>query len=370
MKIEPSNLDAFTTRLNSVTTAGLSSSAAAPHTLHELLALADPETRRLWDDLDLGYASSRGDPALRSVIAELYDGVGPDGILTFAGAQEAIFCTLATLLRPGDRVVGLTPCYEALAAVPLMLGAEVVEVPLTHDPGWRLDVDRLIDEIRPGTAVVVLNFPHNPTGADLPEAALERILGAVESAGARLFSDEVFRLLPRDGAEPPRPAADLSDRAISLDVMAKSFGLAGVRVGWLACKDPEVLARAQGAKGWTSICNGRPDEILALIGLRARDRILARNRGIIRENRAHVARFTEEHPDLLDWVPPEAGCTAFPSFKDARDAATFAEHLAPAAGVLMIPGRFFGNYPSHFRLGLGSRGLPAALDGLAESLSV
>ncbi len=361
MRIEPSRLDAFTARLNPVTTASLSSSAAEPHTLSELLALADPETRRRWDGLDLSYASSCGDPVLREAIAELYEGVGLDGILTFAGAQEAIFCTLASVLRPGDRVVGVTPCYEALAVVPRMLGAEVVEVPLTFAGSWRLDVDRMIGEIRPGTALVLLNFPHNPTGANLPERDLGRILTAVESAGALLFLDEVHRLLPHGDAAPNRPAADLSDRAISLDVMAKSFGLAGVRVGWLACRDREILAQAQGAKGWTSICNSRPDEILALIGLRARENILTRNRNIIRDNLAQVSSFAADQPDLLDWIPPEAGCTAFPRFKDGRDATRYAEHLAHSAALLLLPGPLFSGPPDHVRLGLGPRTLPAGL---------
>ena len=358
MKLVPSRLDAFTTRLNPRTSASLSSSAAEPHSLAELLALADPQARRLWDELDLGYASTRGDPDLRAAIAELYEDVPAEGILTFAGAQEGIFCTLAALLGPGDRVVGVTPCYEALAMVPRMLGAELVEVPLESTGGWCLDVDRLIAEIRPGTALVLLNFPHNPTGADLAEADLLRIVEAVETAGARLFSDEVFRLLPGGAAGPNRAAADLSGRAVSLDVMAKSFGLAGVRVGWLACRDPEVLAAAEGAKGWTSICNGRPDEILALIGLRARERILARNRRIIRENLAHVEAFVADHPELLDWSPPAAGCTAFPAFRDGRDAAAYAERLAMESRVLLIPGEFFGEYPAYFRLGLGRRGFP------------
>jgi aspartate/methionine/tyrosine aminotransferase len=361
LRLPPSRLDAFTTRLNPLTSDSLSSSAAEPHAMAELLAMADPEARRLWDGLDLSYASSRGDPVLRDAIAELYEDVPAEGIRTFAGAQEGLFCALAALLLPGDRVVGVTPCYEALSMVPRMLCAELVEVPLERRGRWHLDADRLIEEIRPGTALVILNFPHNPTGADLPEADLLRILAAVESAGARLFSDEVFRLLPGGVAGPNRAAADLSDRAISLDVMAKSFGLAGVRVGWLACRDPEVLAAAEGARGWTSICNGRPDEVLALIGLRARDRILERNRAIVRENLSRVQAFVAGHPALLDWIPPAAGCTAFPSFSDGRDASACAERLAVESGVLLIPGSFFGSCPTHFRLGLGRRSLPFAL---------
>lgn len=365
MKIEPSRLDAFTTRLNPITTASLSSSAAESHTLAELLAMADPESLRRYEDCGLTYTSSRGDPALREAIAGLYEGITADGILTFAGAQEGIFCALATLLRPGDRVVLVTPGYEALTMVPRMLGAEVVAVPLACDGARRLDVDRFIAEIRPGTALVILNFPHNPTGAGLAEDDLVRIVQAVERVGTRLFSDEVFRMLPGEGGIPGRAAADLSPLAISLDVMAKSFGLAGVRVGWLACRDPEVLAAAEGAKGWLSICNGRLDEVLALIGLRARDRILTRNRAIIRENVAQVSAFVAAHPDLLEWIPPQAGCTAFPRFRDGRDAAEFAEQLATESGTLLIPGGLFGAYPAHFRLGLGSRSLPSALQALA-----
>jgi aspartate/methionine/tyrosine aminotransferase len=358
VRLRPSRLDAFTSRLGPRTDSNLSASAAAEHSLEELLALADPEARTLWDRLSLGYASTRGDPLLRSAIASLYEEVTPEEILTFAGAQEGIFITLAALLEPGDRVVTVTPAYEALTEIPRMLGAEVVTVPLLQADRWRLDVDRLIAKIRPGTALVILNFPHNPTGAVLDPADLERILEAVERAGARLFSDEVHRLL--DPA-PARAAADRSPRAVSLDVMAKSFGLAGVRVGWIATRDRELIEKAMGLKGWTSICNGTPDEVLALIGIRARARILSGNLALVAENRRHFSEFITAHADLLEWVPPVAGCLAFPRFVDGRDAGDYAEALAEEARLLMIPGGLFGDYSAHFRLGLGSKGCGEAL---------
>jgi len=343
----------------------ISASSAEPMSMAELLALADPEAMRLWEGLGLDYASVLGLPALRDEIAGLYGSVGPDGILGFAGAQEGIFCLMRGLLSPRDHAVVVTPCYEGLLAVPKALGADVTEVRLRPEEGWRLDLDGLAEAVRPDTRLLVVNFPHNPTGSTLTRPEYERLLGIAAEHGVRVLADEVFRLLADD---PLPPAADLYERAVSLDVMSKAWGLGGVRFGWIATRDEAALAAARGVKGWTSICTGAPDEVLALIAIRATDRILARNRAILASNLDVADAFFAGNPDQVEWVRPRAGCLACPRFVN-REATAVAERLAREEATLMLPGPLFFGGESHFRLGLGKSGLGEGLSRLEAVLA-
>ncbi len=368
MPVPGSELGAFYARWNPVVSATLSASSTEALSLDELLALADAEAKRLWDRCELSYAWSRGHGALRAEIAALYDGVSPDGVVTFAGAQEAIYCALRGLLDAGDHVVVVTPCYDALLSIPRMIGAAVTEVSLVEEEGWQLSLERLDDAVRPDTRMIVINFPHNPTGAVLREGELAQIAAIAARSGAWLFSDEVFRQLDDRGLESAPTAASLYDRAVSLDVLSKAWGLGGVRVGWLATRDERALQAAEDVKGWTSICNGAADEILALIAIRARESILPPNR---RRNGAHRARldaFFARHSDRLSWRRPQTGCLAFPRWRGASSIDGLSRSLAEERGLLMIPGRLFHAAGPYFRIGYGLASFPDALARLEQHL--
>src|SRR4051812_3059322 len=198
--------------------------------MHELLTFADAEGERLWRDLRLGYTESPGLPLLRAEIAQLYPGLAPSDVLTFAGAEEAIFVTMHAALTAGDHAVVVWPAYQSLHEVARSVGAQVTEVPL--DPNdWSLDVDRLASALRPNTRLVVINFPHSPTGAQIEPAQLKSIVALCADRGIRLFSDEVYRLVEH-GTAPLPPAATLHPDALSLGVMSKAYGLPGLRIGW------------------------------------------------------------------------------------------------------------------------------------------
>ena len=272
----------------------LCASDPEPVPMRELLALADPETERLWAELGLGYTESSGHPLLRRQIAATYGTVGPDEVLVCSGAQEAIFVALGSMLGPGDHVVVVWPSYQSLHEVARASGAEVTLLPLEHERGWALDLDRLRAALRPATRAVVINFPHSPTGALPPASALEALVELAEQRGFWLVADEVYRLLELDPAERWPPAVDRSPRALSIGVMTKAFGLGGLRIGWIACRDPQLLRRFAARKDYTTICNSAPSEILALIGLRAADRLLERSMGIVRANLALLDEFFAE----------------------------------------------------------------------------
>ena len=331
----------------------------------DVVALADDETRVLWDGLRLGYTESTGHPLLRAEIANLYETVEPDGMLVFAGAEEAIFCLSNVLLGPTDHAIVVWPGYQSLYEVGRAAGAQVSLHALRESDGWALDVERIRRSIRPNTRLVVVNAPHNPTGM-LPSAAEWQTLTELcAEAGVHLLADEVYRYLEFDEAARLAAGADTFDRGISLGVMSKSFAMAGLRIGWLASRDRDLLARCAAFKDYTTICASAPSEILALIALRARDRVLARSREIVLGNLPLLDAFFERWPRTFSWVRPRGGSIAFPRLLSRSTAIDrFAADLVEAEGVLIAPGSIFGMADGHFRLGFGRTDLAEALAGL------
>jgi aspartate/methionine/tyrosine aminotransferase len=330
----------------------------------ELLEMADEDGRRRWESLALGYTETRGLPALREEIAGTYEGVVPEDVLCFAGAEEAIYLAMHVLLDPGDHAVVLTPNYQAAETIPLSI-CEVTGVALRAEDDWALDVDAIERVLRPTTRLVSVNFPNNPTGAVPESAEWSRLVWLCEDRGITLFSDEVYRGLEAGPALPQ--AVDLSPTALSLNVMSKAYGLPGLRIGWIACRDRSVLERLERAKHYTTICNSAPSEILALIGLRARDRILERNRRIIATNVPLFDAFFARFPDLFEWKPPQGGCVCFPRYLGADGVEAMCAELVEQAGVLLLPASIYGSEltatpADRFRVGVGRRGPEEALD--------
>jgi aspartate/methionine/tyrosine aminotransferase len=334
----------------------------------DLLALADDETREMWDGLKLGYTESTGHPLLRAEIAALYEHVEPDDVLVFAGAEEAIFCLTTALFEPGDHAVVTWPAYQSLYEVARAAGAEVTLHDLREADGWSLDVDRLIAALRPETRLVVVNAPHNPTGMLPIPAEWARLADALSDRGIRLLADEVYRYLEIDDAETLTAGADLFPSAVSLGVMSKSFALAGLRIGWLATRDRELLDRCARMKDYTTICSSAPSEVLALIGLRARDRVLARSRRIVADNLAVLDDLFRRRADRFSWIRPRGGSIGFPRLLGDESIDAFAARLVEAEGVLLLPGSQFEHPGNHFRIGFGRENLPAAVERLEAFL--
>ncbi len=334
--------------------------------LTELLALADDETTALWSQLTLGYTESLGHPLLRTEISRLYDRVSSGDVVACTGAEEAILLVLGTQVGAGDHVIVVTPCYQSLAEVARAAGAEVSSLPLDAARGWALDLDRARDLIRPNTRVMVVNFPHSPTGALPDEATWRELVGLADGAGVRLVSDEVYRFLEeREGDRLPA-AADLSDSAVSIGVMSKAFALAGLRVGWIACRDEKLRARVAAARDYTTICGAAPSELLAVMALRERGAVLARSRSIIDSNLPLLDRYFAERTDMFSYERPRAGCVAFPRLVADMSIERFAEGLRQEEGVLLLPGTLFDDERNHFRVGVGRRGFPEALARFAR----
>ena len=330
-----------------------------------VLDLADEETRGLWDGLRLGYTESSGHPLLRREIASLYDAIEPDEILIFAGAEEAIFCLANVLVGPGDHAIVTWPGYQSLYEVARATGADVTLHELHETGGWALDIDGLRGQLTPATRLIVVNAPHNPTGMLPSRATYDALVAIAAESGAHLLVDEVYRGLEFDAADRLPTGADSLPRGISLGVMSKSFAMAGLRIGWLATHDRELLGRVAAFKDYTTICSSAPSEVLSIIALRARDRVLARSRGIVAANLEPLDAFFEDWADRFTWVRPRGGSIGFPRLTvPGVRIDDWAAALVEAEGVLLLPGSQFGYPGNHFRLGFGRTDLPQALDRL------
>ena len=350
----------------------LTASDAETIRLNELLQMSSERDRQAFFELRLGYTETRGAPDLRHEIAQTYQLRSDDDILSFAGAEEGIFATLTSLLDRDSHAIVVLPSYQSLESIPNSICA-TTGIPLDADNGWRLDLDRVAAEIRPETRVVIINFPHNPTGALLPDSELQALIEICSRRGIWLFSDEAYRPLGPTGGRQLPQVADLYERGISLGVMSKAYGLPGLRIGWIACADRQLLDAAEKTKHYTSICSSGPSERLAVMAMKNRERLLERNCRIVSENLLKWEAFFERHSSLFEWIPPVAGCVSYPRFLGDEGVEILAHDLAENSGVLILPASIYesplASLPTaHFRIGAGRLGLDAGLQAFDDFL--
>ncbi|MBA4117672.1 MAG: aminotransferase [Candidatus Puniceispirillum sp.] len=340
-------------------------SDAQSFAMAELVSMAGGKDKELWDKLTLGYTEPYGHPALRQRIAALYPGLSAEHILCFAGAQEGIFCALTTLIEPQDHVVVITPCYQSLFEVPRAKGADITQIALREENAWRIDLDAVKSALRPTTKCVIVNFPHNPTGQIITEEELKGLIDLCAARGIWLFCDEVYRLLGQtDSAPHAPPAASLYDKALSLGVMSKAFGMAGLRVGWIACKNKDIIHKMKLMKDYVSICNSAPSEILSMIALDHKETILARNNKIVAQNLKLLDIFLGDHAHLFEWVRPQGGCVGFVKYKGKDGVDAFCARLIEKQNVLLMPASVYDFPGNYFRIGFGRVNMPACLEQL------
>lgn len=346
----------------------LTASDAQSISLRDLLGMASDADREAFEGMWLGYTETFGAPDLRIAIAQTYAQRTADDILCFAGASEGIFAANAVILDRDSHAIVVTPNYQSHETLPLSI-CSATGVPLDPDDGWSLDIDRVAAAIQPNTRLVTINFPHNPTGAILSLDRYQALIELCRHHGLYILHDEIFNGLGPTGTKHLPFIADEYERGLSLGVMSKSYGLPGLRIGWIACQDHAVLARMERMKHYLSICNSGPSERLALIALKNRDALLARNCAIVDENLPKWEAFFARHPELFDWQAPDGSCMAYPRYKGAEGVDAFARDLVEQAGVLVLPSTIYssdlGPAPSdRFRIGLGRYGLDEGLAAL------
>lgn len=343
-------------------------SDAESFTMSEIIGMAAPEDKKLWEELALKYTEPYGHPLLRKQIANLYSGLSDDNILCFAGAEEGIFCALTALIEEHDHVIVVTPCYQSLLEVPKSKGAEVTEIELKEENNWRIDLQSIQMAIKSNTKCIIINFPHNPTGQVIEEEELQALIEICESNGIWLFSDEVYRLLGAPNKPWASPASCIYNKALSLGVMSKAFGMAGLRIGWIACKDKDVIYKMKLMKDYLSICNSAPAEILSMIALNNKNAILERNNKIVADNLKLLDEFFVEYSHLFEWVRPQGGCIGFVKYKGQGSIEAFCDLLVNTQNVLLMPASIYDYASNHFRIGFGRKNMPQCLDQLKEFL--
>lgn len=361
MKIPPFKLERYFAKYEFSAPHLLSCSDCEPLTLKELLALADEEGVRMWDELSLGYTESQGGPQLRSEIAQLYDTIAPENLLV-AAPQELIFIAMNALLEKDDHVIVTVPGYQSLYQMAYSLGCEVTKWEVRKEADrWYFDIDELRSAIKKNTKLIVINFPHNPTGALLSHDELNDIVELARSHGIAIFSDEMYHRLEFNSADRLPAVSDLYEDGISLFGMSKSFGLAGLRIGWLSTRNKEILSQCAAFKDYTTICNSAPSEALALIALRARDTIIKRNLDIIQTNLALLDEFFHRYPTIFSWVKPKAGPILFAELLSPVQIDEFCHKVVETKGVMLLPSTVYDYPGNYFRIGFGRKDMPEVL---------
>lgn len=367
MQIEPFKLERFFAQHEFSAQHLLSCSDAEAMSLKDLLAF-EPGARESFENTWLGYTESKGHPDLRREITRLYEKATLDNILLHTGAQEPIFNFLNSSLTKDDHVIVHFPCYQSLYAIPRAIGCETTLWHARFENRFRLDLDELKKLLRPNTKLVIVNTPHNPTGYLMRKDEQAELIALLRERGILLLSDEVYRGLEMGVSKRLPAATDLYENAISLGVLSKSYGLAGLRLGWVTTRNQKVYNAMAEYKDYTTICNPVVTETLALIAIRHGEKIIERNRGLVRENWKLAEAFLNRHADIFEWFAPEAGTMAFPRAKSHFDVDAFARDLLEKTGTMLITGQYFDQDARYFRLGLGRKSFPEALAVMEKHL--
>lgn len=367
MNLPPFKLERYFAKYEFNTEYLLCSSDCESMAIADLLAMEEGAAQK-FQQVWLGYTESQGSPALRAEICRLYETIRPEEILVHTGAQEAIFLFMFAAFKEFDHVIVHSPGYQSLAEVARAAGCDVSPWRAREENGWSLDLDELRHLMRTNTKAIIINTPHNPTGYLMSSEDYEAVHTFALENKLLLFSDEVYRESEYDPATRLPAACDLGDHAASLGVTSKTYGLAGLRIGWIATKNRQIYEKMASLKDYTTICNSAPSEFLAEVAMRNRTELAERNLGIIKNNLAIIDDLFTRHSERFSWVRPRAGSMAFPRLLKGN-VEEFCDRLVRKAGVLLLPGSVYDDARNHFRLGLGRKNLPQAVEKLEEFLS-
>lgn len=302
-------------------------------------------------DITLAYTDHLGHPGLRGLLAaRAGGGLGPDNVLLAAGASSALFMVAISLLDRGDHMIVVRPNYATNIETPRILGCDIDFVDLAFEQDFALDPARIAALLRPGTKLISITTPHNPTGVALSEEALREIAAIAERNGAHVLVDETYREMSFV-AKPPT-ATHFGNHVISVASLSKSFGIPGIRLGWILARDAALIQRLLCAKEQIGICGSIVDETIGFRAVQDADDWLAANDRAVRRAfetvKTWMARETR-----LEWVEPTGGCVCFPRLRSASvDTDRFYERMN-AHGAFVGPGHWFEQSDRYFRLGYG-----------------
>ncbi len=331
----------------------ISNSNPEPFTADELSVLTGLDWQQMtldqWD-----YQSAVGNLTLReSMIHHLYPNNHPDDLICCAGAQEALFVVFNALLNGGDHVITFTPAFEPLAMIPTLLNARLTTLPLSSTNKWEVDLNKLETALKDNAKLLVLNFPHNPTGAHITHDVMNQIISMCKKHQVQILSDEVFRGLEYDVKNRLPALADVSDQAISIGVSSKAYGLPAIRLGWILCRDAKLRKKMITIKNHLSICISGLDASFMLKIIPFSQQIWTRNTQIIISNIEHLQQALAHHPRFKCQIG-KASSTCFIHIDDAK---SFCQRFAENYGLILLPNHCFATQTEGFRLSLGYRNM-------------
>ena len=365
MELKPFLLDMWLDAYEHGIEFNLAASTGPSWTLNEILGLASEEERELFLNHKLVYGRPGGAEGLRAAIADMQQ-VDVDKVQVVTGASEALLILMWLAAEPGANVVLPRPGFTTFSALPESLRIETRYYAVRKENGFAIDVEEIKKLTDRNTKLVLINSPHNPTGATIGDADLDSLHEHTSSRGIQLVSDEVYH--PIYHGESTKSAARLPNATVIHD-FSKAFPLSGVRTGWMIEHDPERLKRYWNARAYFSITNNTAGEMLAEIAMRHRDIVLGKTQKIASENLRQLHAFMSEHRETIGWIPPRGGMTAFPWLLSGENSRAFCQ-AAAERGILLAPGDCF-EAPSHFRLGFAaiSEKFPEALNRLGELIT-
>lgn len=350
MQLKPFLLDAWLDQYEHDIEFNLAASTGPTWSVNDILALGDHQTRHRFLDHKLVYSRPAGADSLREAIAEM-QGVPVEAVQIVTGASEALVALMWLAAEPGANVIIPLPGFPTFSALPESLGLEARVYRVRRENGFRIDPDEIKQLVDSNTKLILINSPHNPTGATIGDGEMEALHDFTAERGIQLVSDEVYH--PIYHGRQTKSAARLPYATVIAD-LSKAFSIAGVRTGWMIEHDARRRQQYWNARAYFSICNTTTGEILSEIAIRKRDVVLGKTQQFATRNLKLLERFMEEHRDVLGWIPPQGGMTAFPWLVSGANDRPFCQ-AAAERGILLAPGDCFDT-PSHFRLGFAAAG--------------
>lgn len=326
-----------------------------PFTQRELEQTIGRSFHSILQNVNLGFTPDAGTIALRQTLVDYhYETVVVDDVVTHAGAQEALFCAFYALLKAGDKVLAVAPIFEPLVQIPVNIGCKVSYVHLQANNDWALDLNKVEENFKTGCRLFVINFPHNPTGVTLTEGDLLKIVALCKQYDVWLLFDEVFRGLEHSLDYRLPAVADIYDKGISVGVISKAFAIPGIRIGWLVCKNKQLLEKVLDIKGYISICNSQIDELLASVILQKHEQLTERNLAIILPNKLLLKGLNSILGHEVEIFVPDAGCCVFAQIKTNMLVENLIKSIAEQSHYLLYPSSLFKTEVRAFRIGFGN----------------
>ena len=357
MRLKPFLLDAWLDQYEHNIEFNLAASTGPAWTVNDILALSDEQARHRFLNHNLVYGRPAGADSLREAIAEMQR-VPVEAVQVTTGASEALVALMWLAAEPGANVVLPLPGFTTFSALPQSLGLETRFYRVRRENGFRIDPDEIKRLADSNTKLLLVNSPHNPTGATIADDEMETLHDFAAERGIQLVFDEVYH--PIYHGRPTKSAARLPHATVISD-LSKAFSLAGVRTGWIIEHDAQRRQQYWTARAYFSICNSSTGEMLSEIAIRNHDVVLGKTQQAATRNLHLLDRFMADHRDVFGWIRPQGGMTAFPWLLSGENERPFCQ-AAAERGILLAPGDCFDT-PSHFRLGFA-----AAADNFSKAL--